>query len=168
MAGPEGANANLSTSRWSPTNNVSSIDPVGITKACTKVVVPNSNKIMVTVHSAINPRCSGSFFRVVWFVLGNGGLIRGAFSANSVLGRSTILIVALPQPSRKRHLRADALLSCTFPPDTHDHFPTRNNRGKKAPIGLYGPRLHGFRGRRASSDEIRRRAPNAQDRRRFL
>jgi multidrug transporter EmrE-like cation transporter len=32
------------------------MDPVGITKACTSVVVPKSSRMMVTVHSAIKPR----------------------------------------------------------------------------------------------------------------
>lgn len=37
-------------------SSVSSMDPVGITKACTSVVVPKSSRMMVTVHSAIKPR----------------------------------------------------------------------------------------------------------------
>src|ERR1035441_1889634 len=36
--GPEGEKASLSTSRWSPMSSVSSMDPVGITKACTRFV----------------------------------------------------------------------------------------------------------------------------------
>ena len=28
-----------------------------MTNACTRVVVPNSSRMMVTVHSAMNPRC---------------------------------------------------------------------------------------------------------------
>jgi hypothetical protein len=32
------------------------MDPVGITNAWTSVVVPNSRRMIVTVHSAINPR----------------------------------------------------------------------------------------------------------------
>ena len=34
--------------------------PVGITNACTSKVVPNSSRMMVTVHSATNPRCGGA------------------------------------------------------------------------------------------------------------
>src|SRR5258708_5518050 len=53
---PEGAYASLSTNRWSPINNVSSIEPVGITKAWTRVVVPKSRSRIVIVHSRIVPR----------------------------------------------------------------------------------------------------------------
>src|SRR5216684_3244635 len=53
---PEGAYASLSTSRWSPINSVSSIEPVGITKAWTRVVVPKSRSRIVMVHSAMVPR----------------------------------------------------------------------------------------------------------------
>ncbi len=37
------------------------MEPVGITKACTKVVVPNSNSRMVMVHSAMVPRGGSGF-----------------------------------------------------------------------------------------------------------
>src|SRR5438045_6312889 len=35
--------------------SVSSIEPVGITNACTSVVVPNRSRMIVTVHSAMTP-----------------------------------------------------------------------------------------------------------------
>src|SRR5579862_5076405 len=41
------------------------MEPVGITNACTRVVVPNSSKIIVTVHSAIKPR-GGSAATTGW------------------------------------------------------------------------------------------------------
>src|SRR5262249_54073210 len=40
---------------------LSSIDPVGMTKACTSVVVPKSSRMMATVHSAIKPRGGSGF-----------------------------------------------------------------------------------------------------------
>src|SRR5580658_2447627 len=58
---PAGAYASLSTNRWSPMSSVSSMEPVGITKACTSVVVPNSSRIIVTVHSAMKPRGCSAF-----------------------------------------------------------------------------------------------------------
>ncbi len=46
----------MSTSRWSPTFKVPSIDGVGTTNACSRVVVPNSSSMNVTVHSAMKCR----------------------------------------------------------------------------------------------------------------
>jgi len=37
-------------------STVSSIDPVGTTKACTSVVVPNNRRMIVTAHSETNER----------------------------------------------------------------------------------------------------------------
>src|ERR1700685_1729871 len=56
LMGRGGAKASLSTSRWSPTNRVSSMDPVGITNACTRKVVRNNSSRTVMVHSAMVPR----------------------------------------------------------------------------------------------------------------
>ena len=35
------------------------MEPVGITNACTSVVVPNSSRMTVMVHSATKPRYAG-------------------------------------------------------------------------------------------------------------
>src|SRR5450432_175840 len=51
------------------------MDPVGMTKACTRVVVPKSSRMMVTVHSAIKPR-GGS-------ALAGGGV--GAFFSSATV-----------------------------------------------------------------------------------
>src|SRR5215469_3720449 len=47
------------------------MEPVGMTKACTSVVVPNRRRMMVTVHSAMNPRCGSAF------PLGDGSVSAG-------------------------------------------------------------------------------------------
>src|ERR1019366_1109730 len=145
---PPGANASLSTSRWSPTRRVSSIEPVGITNACTSVVVPNRRRMMVTVHSAINPR-GGSALRVVLEPASDGAPGSTALSATTAFVRSTPTIVAAnaailktPFDDRKSHgqYRSRAypsILRAT--PKTH----------------LYGAWLHGLRRHRAGADEIR-------------
>ena len=53
---PEGAYVSLSTSTWSPISNVPTMEALGITKACTRLVVAKSSRTMVTVHSPMNPR----------------------------------------------------------------------------------------------------------------
>ena len=68
------AYASLSTSRWSPISRVSSIEAVGMTNACTIVVVPNSSSRMVTVHSAIAPRGGSAFEGGVFASFSVGGL----------------------------------------------------------------------------------------------
>src|SRR6266850_5211155 len=84
---PDGAYASLSTSRWSPINKVSSIDPVGITKACTSVVVPKSSSRIVMVHSAMVPRGTSD----------DVGDVAGAGSTSAVLLRSAVdFIEAIP------------------------------------------------------------------------
>src|SRR6266478_8112444 len=56
---PGSAYATRSTSRWSPIRREPSIDPVGITYACTSVVVPKKTSSKVIVHSAASPRGPG-------------------------------------------------------------------------------------------------------------
>src|SRR4051812_22009193 len=51
LIGPDGAYASLSTSMWSPTITVVSIDGVGTMNACTSVVVPNSRIRIFSDHS---------------------------------------------------------------------------------------------------------------------
>ena len=34
------------------------MEALGMTKACTRVVVANSSRMIVTVHSAMKPRCT--------------------------------------------------------------------------------------------------------------
>src|SRR5690349_19179513 len=46
-------------------SRVSSIEPVGITKACTRVVVPNNRSRMVTAHSAMLLRACSRFVGVL-------------------------------------------------------------------------------------------------------
>ena len=38
------------------------MEPVGMTNACTSVVVPNKRRMMVTVHSAMKPRGGSAVF----------------------------------------------------------------------------------------------------------
>ncbi len=78
---PADAKASLSTSRWSPISSVSSMDPVGITKACTREVVPNNSSRMVMVHSAIVPR-GGSF--AAGLAGGTAGGVAGTAAGSAV------------------------------------------------------------------------------------
>src|SRR3954468_8102084 len=68
-------------------STVFSIDPVGTTKACSSVLVPNSRIRMVTAHSAKKLRASGfvsavsSFFR---FSAGLTGLLLGTVAMDEL------------------------------------------------------------------------------------
>src|SRR5579883_1641903 len=72
------------------------MDPVGMTNACTSVVVPNSSNRMVMAHSAIAPRggsalaagcgATGSVTVVFWSV---GGFIAPALSVYQGVGAGT-------------------------------------------------------------------------------
>src|SRR5277367_4034498 len=65
-------------------SSVSSMDPVGMTNACTNVVVPNSRSRMVMAHSAMVPR-GGSGFRAT--------SMAGAGSTTAVLLRSEVAFI---------------------------------------------------------------------------
>src|SRR5260370_2495703 len=56
---PAGAYASLSRIMWSPMRTVFYMEPVGTTKACSNVLVPNSSIRIVTAHSAMKFRASG-------------------------------------------------------------------------------------------------------------
>ena len=72
------------------------MDPVGITKACTSVVVPNSSRMIVTVHSAMKPR---------WGV----GAARSSPAGRGVFGHD---YGAFDLGSTDTHFNAESLLFC--------------------------------------------------------
>src|SRR5579871_6445576 len=80
-------------------SSVSSMEPVGITKACTNVVVPNSNRRMVMVHSAIVP-LGGSCFTAGLdgdVAAGKDGSVVAAAFPRSVVGFITSIPLVYQQ-----------------------------------------------------------------------
>src|SRR5579863_5594624 len=77
-------------------SRVSSMEPVGITKAWTRNVVPNSNSRMVMVHSAIVPRGRSCFAGgVAGAATGEaeGSAVAAAFPLSEVGFITSILLV---------------------------------------------------------------------------
>src|ERR1039457_107366 len=162
--GPEGEKASLSTSRWSPISSVSSMDPVGMTKACTSVVVPKSSRIIVTVHSAMKPRG--------WSPVAGGGAGTSFTSAtvaaffcstDTYCSESLIFCGAGWYPARRLPIGAD----CGYPLPNHDTNVQRRrhrccaNPGKTRPppAGGTGVLLHHSGRGRADLNEDRRQPP---------
>src|SRR5579885_2562925 len=84
-------------------SKVSSIDPVGITKACISVVVPNNSRMIVIVHSAIMPR---------W---GSGG---GGASGPRSVSTTVVFPVSTEGPRNELITQFSGLLigTCAFNP----------------------------------------------------
>src|ERR1700691_3372835 len=132
------------------------MEPVGITNACTSVVVPKSRRIMVTVHSAIKPR-GGS--PPLTFCKSDSGCVPGSatLSATTAFERSTATIVAANTGILKRPFLP---LIC----NDRLRFLCPRSRGQTLPqIGLPGARLHRVRGGGPSPAEIRGAPSDARD-----
>src|ERR1017187_453399 len=95
--GPAGEKASLSTSRWSPISSVSSIDPVGMTKAWTRLVVPNNSRMMVTAHSAMKPR--GRSGGALAGSSEGSGSATSTFSGSTAIHSSEILVILVQDPN---------------------------------------------------------------------
>src|SRR5258708_18359263 len=129
------------------------MDPVGMTNACTSVVVPNRSRMMVTVHSAITPR-GMSLLR--------GFLVcSGASSASPVFSSLTVrplyrkaqlrLAESLATKSRRRLLR----LCYPVDRDAGDYGSDLSPAAKPGAVYRAGALLHHTRGCRADVNEDR-------------
>src|ERR1035438_3516850 len=139
--GPEGEKASLSTSRWSPISSVSSIDPVGITKAWTRLVVPNNSRMMVTAHSAMKPR--GRSGGALAGSSEGSGSATSTFSGSTAIHSSEILVILVQDPN----IRESFSKGFSFEHNCHDcHSTLRSARPPEflsAGVRLHDPRLGG-------------------------